>query len=419
MSGRFHSAFSVFGIEIEYMIVDRTTFGVAPLADRLLTVAAGELTEETEQGEISWSNELALHVIEIKTNGPKPRLDAVVGDFQATVRRINSLLEPWNGCLMPSGAHPWMNPDRDTHLWPHGDDAIYRAYDRIFGCQGHGWSNLQSMHINFPFRDDAEFGRLHAAIRAVLPLLPALAASTPFLDGKRTGLADARIDAYARNQRRVPSITGRVIPEPVRTEAEYQQIILEPMYRDIAPHDPDGILPFEWLNSRGAIARFDRHAIEIRLIDTQEQPGADLAIAALVIAVVERLYRGPDVLLDAADALDTDVLAGILRQCVEHGDTARIDNADYLRVLGVTAASPSAGDVWRALAEQSSRRVAPHRAALDVILDEGTLASRLLRSVGPNVDAATLLTTYRRLCDCLARGRMFHAVESVHSSADK
>jgi gamma-glutamyl:cysteine ligase YbdK (ATP-grasp superfamily) len=46
----FHSAFSVFGIEIEYMIVDRTTYDVAPLADRLLTAAAGELTEETEQG---------------------------------------------------------------------------------------------------------------------------------------------------------------------------------------------------------------------------------------------------------------------------------------------------------------------------------------------------------------------------------
>ena len=118
---------------------------------------------------------------------------------------------------MPSGAHPWMNPDRDTKLWPHGDDAIYRAYDRIFGCQGHGWSNLQSMHINLPFKDDAEFGRLHAAIRVVLPLLPALAASTPFLDGKNTGLIDARIDTYARNQRSVPSITGRVIPEPVRS----------------------------------------------------------------------------------------------------------------------------------------------------------------------------------------------------------
>ena len=405
----FHSAFSVFGIEIEYMIVDRTTYDVAPLADRLLTAAAGELTEETEQGEISWSNELALHVIEIKTNGPKPRLDAVVGDFQATVARINSLLEPWNGRLMPGGAHPWMNPDRDTKLWPHGDDAIYRAYDRIFGCQGHGWSNLQSMHVNLPFEDDAEFGRLHAAIRVVLPLLPALAASTPFLDGKNTGLIDARIDTYARNQRSVPSITGRVIPEPVRTGAQYQSVILEPMYRDIAPHDPDGILQFEWLNSRGAITRFDRQTIEIRLIDAQEQPAADLAIAALVISVVERLYRGADAVLDAADAIDTDVLAGILRQCVKDGENARIDNADYLRVFGIPDRSQSAADVWRTLAHASEHRLAPHRAPLDVILNEGTLASRLLQSVGPDVNAKTLLATYRRLCDCLAHGRMFHA----------
>ena len=405
----FHSAFSVFGIEIEYMIVDRTTFDVAPLSDRLLMAAHGELTQETEQGEISWSNELALHVIEVKTNGPKPRLDAIVGEFQAAVRRINSLLEPWNGCLMGSGAHPWMNPDRDTKLWPHGDDAIYAAYDRIFGCQGHGWSNLQSMHINLPFKDDAEFGRLHAAIRVVLPLLPALAASTPFLDGKNTGLIDARIDAYARNQRRVASITGRVIPESIRTQAQYEQVILEPMYRDIARHDPDGILPFEWLNSRGAIARFDRQAIEIRLLDTQEQPGADLAIAALVVAVVERLYRGPDEVLDAADALDTDVLAGMLRQCVERGENARIDNADYLRVLGIADRSLNAGDAWRALAKMSERQIEPHRAALDVILAEGTLANRLLRSVGRTVDASTLLSTYRRLCDCLAHGRMFHA----------
>jgi carboxylate-amine ligase len=405
----FHSAFSVFGIEIEYMIVDRTTYDVAPLADRLLTAAAGELTEETEQGEISWSNELALHVIEIKTNGPKPRLDTVVGDFQATVARIHSLLEPWNGRLMPGGAHPWMNPDRDTKLWPHGDDAIYRAYDRIFGCQGHGWSNLQSMHVNLPFKNDAEFGRLHAAIRVVLPLLPALAASTPFLDGKNTGLIDARIDTYARNQRSVPSITGRVIPEPVRTGAQYQSVILEPMYRDIAPHDPDGILPFEWLNSRGAIARFDRQAIEIRLIDAQEQPAADLAIAALVISVVERLYRGADAVLDAGDAIDTDVLAGILRQCVKDGENARIDNGDYLRVFGIAGHSQRAGDVWRTLAKGSEGRIAPHRAVLDVILNEGTLASRLLRSVGPDVNAKTLLATYRRLCDCLAHGRMFHA----------
>ena len=55
------------------------------------------------------------------------------------------------------------------------------------------------------------------------------------------------------------------------------------------------------------------------------------------------------------------------------------------------------------------RQIAPHRAALDVILGEGTLASRLLRAAGPNPDAAALTKTYRRLCDCLAHGRMFRA----------
>ncbi|HET6470449.1 MAG TPA: glutamate-cysteine ligase family protein [Pseudomonadales bacterium] len=403
-----HAAFSVFGIEIEYMIVDRDTLNVAPLSDKLLTAAHGELTQETEQGDIAWSNELALHVIEVKTNGPTARLDAAVGNFQAALRHIHQLLAPMNARLMSTGAHPWMDPLRDTQLWPHGDDEIYLAFDRIFGCQGHGWSNLQSMHINLPFADDGEFGKLHAAIRAVLPILPALAASTPFLDGRATGFADARVDTYARNQIRIPSITGRVIPEPVRSRDEYQSVILEPMYRAIRPEDPLGILQFEWLNSRGAIARFDRSAIEIRLIDTQEQPAADLAIAALVIATVERLYRGPAATLDAADAIDTDELARILQSCVQLGERAPIDNADYRRVLGAPDAR-TGQDVWRALANLSAQKLGPHEDALDVVLGDGTLATRLLRDVGARVDAQSLKKTYARLCDCLAHGRMFRS----------
>ena len=44
------------------------------------------------------------------------------------------------------------------------------------------------------------------------------------------------------------------------------------MYRAIDPLDTEGILQEEWLNSRAAIARFDRGAIEIRCMDTQECP---------------------------------------------------------------------------------------------------------------------------------------------------
>ena len=36
--------------------------------------------------------------------------------------------------------------------------------------------------LNLPFSSDEEFGRLHAAIRLLLPLLPALAASSPLVE---------------------------------------------------------------------------------------------------------------------------------------------------------------------------------------------------------------------------------------------
>jgi hypothetical protein len=86
--------------------------------------------------------------------------------------------------LLPTGAHPLMDPFTETRLWPHEHKEIYNLYNRIFDCRGHGWSNLQSTHLNLPFSGDAEFKKLHAAIRLLLPLIPALSASTPLLDGK-------------------------------------------------------------------------------------------------------------------------------------------------------------------------------------------------------------------------------------------
>src|SRR5690606_3311880 len=102
----------------------------------------------------------------------------------------NAHLAPLGGRLMPSAMHPWMDPLTQTRLWPHENSPVYEAFNRIFGCQGHGWSNLQSMHINLPFEGDEEFGRLHAGIRLILPILPALAASSPFVEGRATGLMD-------------------------------------------------------------------------------------------------------------------------------------------------------------------------------------------------------------------------------------
>ena len=203
-----------------------------------------------------WSNELALHVIELKTNGPASRLEPLVKLFQEQVCRLNTILQPMGAQLLPTAMHPWMDPDRELKLWPHEYNPIYEAYNGIFDCRGHGWANVQSTHLNLPFADDDEFGRLHAAIRLLMPLLPALAASSPIVDRALTGLADYRMEVYRSNSRPVPSVTADVIPEPVYSRGDYEQKILQRMYRDIAPLDTQGVLRHEWLNSRGAIARF-------------------------------------------------------------------------------------------------------------------------------------------------------------------
>ncbi|MGW8186987.1 MAG: glutamate-cysteine ligase family protein, partial [Desulfobacterales bacterium] len=165
--------FEAIGLELEYMIVDKRSLSVLPIADKILAAVAGQIVSEVEVGALSWSNELVLHVIELKTNGPAVSLTGLGEEFGRHVKKINAILNRMGGRLMPTACHPWMNPLTETVLWPHDYSPVYEAYDRIFGCRGHGWSNLQSTHINLPFDGDDEFATLHAAIRLLLPIMPA------------------------------------------------------------------------------------------------------------------------------------------------------------------------------------------------------------------------------------------------------
>ncbi|WP_304247701.1 glutamate-cysteine ligase family protein [Fibrobacter succinogenes] len=178
-----------------------------------------------------------------------------------SAQKANESLKSINAMLLPTAAHPFMDP-AEMKLWPYDCLDIYETYDRIFNCKGHGWANLQSTHINLSFNGDEEFGKLHGAIRALLPLIPAIAASSPFLDSKYCGFLDGRIETYRHNQEKIPSITGKVIPEAVFTYKDYEEQIFNRVKADIAPYDPEHLLNHFFLNSRGAIARFDRGACE-------------------------------------------------------------------------------------------------------------------------------------------------------------
>ncbi|MGB8331745.1 MAG: glutamate-cysteine ligase family protein [Polyangiales bacterium] len=401
--------FEGFGIEIEYMIVDAQSLSVRTIADELLKKAAGTYEMEVDRGALCWSNELALHVIELKTNGPTRALGNLHESFQSDVASIDALLSPMGARLLPGAMHPWMGTD-ELRLWPHEDDLIYQSLHRVFDCRGHGWSNLQSMHINLPFANDDELGRLHAAIRLVLPILPALAASSPYLDGKPTGLLDTRLEVYRHNARRIPSVTGKVIPEAVFSRQDYE-LLLQSIYRDLAPLDPDGVLQHEWINARGCIARFDRMALEIRLIDVQECPRMDIAIAQAAIAAVKALVEETWVSFEEQKAWHELELENILLSTIADADHAIIDDPRFRRAFGLDQGRAiRADELWRHLVETQVDKRPEHAAAgapLRVILDEGCLARRLVQAAGPSPSRERLREVYTGLAECLRQGRSF------------
>lgn len=414
--------FEAHGIEIEYMIVSKNDLSVLPISDKVLERAAGRLVSDFEDGPITWSNELVLHVLEFKTSAPAPSLAGLEREFQRSLAKAQKVLNGFNALLLPTAMHPLMKPAREMRLWPHDNAEIYSAYNSAFGCEGHGWSNLQSIHLNLPFANEDEFVRLHSAIRLVLPLLPAIAASSPLVEGHPTAALDNRLLHYQKNQRRIPSITGLVIPEPVRSFAEYRSKILEPMYRDIAPFDPDEVLRDDWLNSRGAIARFGRQTIEIRVIDSQECPLADLAIASAASAVVKALCMEELSPLTDQLALASAELKSIFDRCVNDGGSALITNEEYLKGLGLSAKRAlTADEVWQRLLSSLPVRaslVPEYRAVISRIIRDGNLSLRILRSLNHSLDELSILTTYRRLAACIATNTLFEPYRGTPASPD-
>ena len=456
-----------FGVEMEFMIVDRDTLNVLPRADVPLGKDKdGNQLSDIEYDDIGLSNELVSHVLEFKCAHPKSTFDGLGKRFFHEIRRANKKLEKINAMLLPSACHPFMDP-AEMKLWPYDCLDIYQTYDRIFNCKGHGWANLQSTHLNLSFDGDEEFGELHAAIRLLLPLIPAIAASSPYLDGKYTGYRDARINVYRHNQDKVPEITGQVIPEQAYSYDEYNKKIFDKVKKAIAPYDTEHLLNHFFLNSRGAIARFDRGAIEIRLVDIQECPNADIAIAELEIATLKAIVNGkfaasrsgnaagssnaagisetagssasseniaansvPHTLKEYREFLrnfDTTRLAELLNKTVKDAENATIDWAEYLSVFGIdfatapTATTPAAispavtsvnavtaGDLWKHIYSVVKNDLTEvSQSVMEKMLERGTLSSALYKALGDSPTHEAFVTEYKKLADCLAHNRLY------------
>lgn len=406
-----------FGVEMEFMIVDRETLQVLPRADIPLGKDKdGNQLSDVEYDDIGLSNELVSHVLEFKCAHPKSTFDGLGKRFFHEIRRANKKLEKIGAMLLPSAAHPFMDP-AEMQLWPYDCNDIYQTYDRIFNCKGHGWANLQSTHLNLSFDGDDEFGELHAAIRLLLPLIPAIAASSPYLDGKYTGFKDARIEVYRHNQDKVPEIAGLVIPEKAYTYDEYNTQIFDKVKKAIAPYDPEHLLNHFFLNSRGAIARFDRGAIEIRLVDIQECPNADIAIVEMEVATLKAIASGklanknaPHTMNEYREFLrdfDTERLATLLTTTTRDAEDAVIDWPEFLAMFGMSGKC-TAGELWKHVFDAVKGDLTEvSYNVMEQMLARGTLSSALYRALGDAPSHEKFVTEYKKLADCLAHNRLY------------
>jgi len=401
--------FEVFGIELEYMVVDRETFQVVPKVDALFHAVTGEYLSDVERGDITWSNELSAHVVELKTTTPVSTLVSLHDVFHRHIHQILAYLKPLKATLMPTAAHIEMNPSREGSLWKHDSHDIYALYDRVFGCKGHGWFNVQSVHLNLPFADDAQFRRLHSAIRVLLPLIPALCASSPILEGTTGENLDMRLKGYLEHQKTVPELLGPTIPEVAHSEAEYVSRILNPIAKAFKPHDPAGIMNPFFLNSRGAIARFDRGAIEIRLADIQECPLADLSIMCFIVEVLKGLVAEDWSSIEEQESLGEGYLYDILLKTIKDGEFAILPDGCLAALFGVKYAGKDhyvkdlLADIFSAI---RWRLDSVTQDVIDYILLNGTLSRRMLRVLNGDYSIESLRRLEALLIGCLHDNRL-------------
>jgi len=266
--------------------------------------------------------------MEIKANTPFQSPVVFEETMQKAVTMLSDFLaRKYRAHLLGTGMHPLMRLG-ETGVWPHRHKKIYDEYGKLFNLNQHGWLNIQSFHLNLPYEKGPDGVLLHNLLTNICPYLPAISASSPICEGELRENVDNRLTFYKINQCEVSSISGDVVPEYVSSFEMYRENVIDRYSRDLAKAGASQTILFkEWVNSRGVIFRFDRSALEVRVMDEQECIKSDVALSCFVRASLRGLLLGkPELLPHELLVRDFNfVLAKGLNAAVSnpHGPTAR------------------------------------------------------------------------------------------------
>jgi gamma-glutamyl:cysteine ligase YbdK (ATP-grasp superfamily) len=388
-----YKTLEVLGPEHEFSVVD-ADLNALPIVDSILKGFCGRVVNFVVQSDFTFGKELQMHVLEVKPNAPFRSPGAFEETMQKAVVSISDYLRRKHGArLLGTGMHPLLRLE-ETGVWPHRHRQVYQAYSKLFNLKQHGWLNIQSFQLNLPYSNEQDGVRLHNLLANICPYLPAFTASSPIFEGRLGWDVDNRLHFYKLNQREVPSVTGDVVPGYVSSFSEYHEKFIEKYSFEMAQAGADElILHKDWVNSRGVIFRFDRRALEIRVMDEQECIKSDVAISCFIRA----LLRG---LLDEnVKLLPHEVLVKDFNSVVANGLNAQTGHPS-----GETARKVCQsffGTAWKN-ASQEERKYLP---IVKKRIDRGSLSNivreRVERKAQKTEFKEAIVSVYSRLAESL------------------
>jgi len=389
----------VLGPEHEFSLVDGNLHPL-PIVDMVIKELNGRIANYARLKSYTFGKELQSHVAEFKANVPFYSPEAFEENMQRAVLEIADFIgRKHDAKLLGTGMHPLLRLE-EAKVWSHRDRKIYEALSRIFNFYQHGWLNIQAFQLNLSYGNEKEAIQLHNALANLLPYVPAISASSPVYESKISEYIDSRLHFYRINQKEIPSITGNIIPEYINSFKEYRQITINKYTEELQKlNASEGLLNKEWLNSRGAVFRFDRKAIEIRIMDEQECIKADVALSCFIRAGL----RG--MLSQRVPYLPREALIEDLNSVIRDGLEAKVQHP-----MG-----PTARDVcryyFRIALENASVEEKTYLPIVSKRIEEGSLSGLIRRDVLKKAQKTDLreaiLSVYLRLVENLTENEVY------------
>jgi carboxylate-amine ligase len=258
------------GLEEEFALLDPQTLDLVPRFEQLRDAAA----DRDPVLSAAITGELISSEIEIVSGRGEDLHDAVARQRDRR-RRLLALAGEYGLVLGSTGTHPWADYRKQHNI----DTEHYRRVVEGLGYVARR-NNTFSLHVHVGVRDVDRAVRACDRLRPVLPLLLAVSASSPFLDGLDTLLHSARSQTFTKSFPRcgVPDAYGswsafrEYLDLLIRTRSivEYTQV-----WWSIRPHASFG-------------------TVEVRICDAQITAAESEELAGLVVACVGQALRDID-----------------------------------------------------------------------------------------------------------------------------